>query len=541
MLPSTLAKRISFFLIVLIAAFYLYALGHLPLVGPDEPRYAEVAREMYLRHDWITPILGGHTWFEKPALLYWIMIVAFKILGVTETAARIGPAFCGISTFAAVLIVGRKVSKESRSDELSGFGLWSAITAATSLGLIVFSRGASFDIVITATLTWAFSFFLLSELVQTSRMKLWLLGGFYVAVGFSLLAKGLVGAVIPAGVGTLYFLMRGRWPGRSFWLSLLWGVPLSLAIAAIWYGPVIARHGWTFIDQFIIQHHFARYFSNKYHHPQPIYFYLLILLPLTLPWSAFLVEALAKAMSWTWRADDPQSKARVFFFSWLVVPILFFSFSGSKLPGYILPVLPAAACLIAERVIVVGRDSLLALRATGLICWSAVLAAVVYASRSSLVSTQCAALITAPVFAAGFAALFIARARLHAVFAIALATVLSLAVVLNCGAYNAARRESVRDLLRTADSDGYVDAIVFAGGGDDRTAEFYASGRVVYDSQGEPVRLDQPWDAVSEARQRRQRVLALFPIELLGSIRQTPGLQILGDNGRLILVAVSDY
>jgi hypothetical protein len=86
--PSTLAKRGSILLFVAFILFYFYGLGHLPFIGPDEPRYAEVAREMFLRRDWITPTLGGYLWFEKPALLYWMATVSFKLFGVSEWSAR---------------------------------------------------------------------------------------------------------------------------------------------------------------------------------------------------------------------------------------------------------------------------------------------------------------------------------------------------------------------------------------------------------------------------------------------------------------------
>ena len=142
----------------------------------------------------------------------------------------------------------------------------------------------------------------------------------------------------------------------SVLLSLVWGVPLAVAVAAIWYGPVIARHGWSFVDEFFIQHHFARYVSNKYHHPQPIYFYPVIILMLALPWTPYLVLALAKARSWEWRGADSLSIVRVFSVAWLLFPIVFFSFSGSKLPGYVLPAIPAAALLVSDRLTRV-RDS----------------------------------------------------------------------------------------------------------------------------------------------------------------------------------------
>ena len=119
--PSTLAKRVYVFLFLFIIAFYFFGLGHLPLLGPDEPRYAQIAREMFLSGDFITPTLGGHTWFEKPSLLYWMIAAAFKIFGVSDWSARFGPAVCGLLTIAAVGFVGREIDKS----QSQGFGFWS--------------------------------------------------------------------------------------------------------------------------------------------------------------------------------------------------------------------------------------------------------------------------------------------------------------------------------------------------------------------------------------------------------------------------------
>lgn len=458
--PSALAKRVPILLVVIIIAFYLYGLGKLPLLGPDEPRYAQVAREMYLSGDLITPTLGGHTWFEKPALLYWMIVASFKIFGVSEWSARLGPALCGPLTILAVWFVGRETD----------FGFWSVIVTASCLGLIVFSRAASFDVVITMTTTWSLAFFLLHEL----RRKRLLLAGFYAFVGLSLLAKGLVGVVIPFGVVGVYYLLRRSWPARSVWLSLLWGVPLALAVSAIWYGPVIAKHGWTFIDEFFIQHHFARYVSNKYHHPQPIYFYPVIILMLALPWSVHLVIALAKARRWKWRGEDSLSVIRLFSLAWLLLPLVFFSFSGSKLPGYVLPVLPGVALLVSDQ-LTFARNAK----------W--------------------------PLLIAGV-------------------TLVSVLVVLNFFAAPYARRESVRDLLLLADAHGFANAPVLAQRSDDRSAEFYAYGRVVYGPTGEPLTFDEI--SVDEARVRGGKFVVFIPVEYAENFRGAPAIEIIGDNGK---------
>ena len=554
MQPSTLAKRLNLLIFLAIGAFYLYGLGHLPLVGPDEPRYAQVAREMFLRHDFITPTLGGHTWFEKPSLLYWMMIAAYETLGVNETAARLGPALSGLLTIVAVWCVGRQVERTPNETKLTGFGFSSALVLASTLGMIAFSRGASFDIVITMTTTWAFAFFLLQELASTTRSRTLLLAGFYLAVGLSLLAKGLVGLVIPFGVTSFYYLLSRQSPSRQVWLSLIWGTPLALAVAATWYGPVISRHGGQFIDEFFIQHHFARYISNKFHHPQPIYFYPLILVPLTLPWSAFLVDALLRLKSWNWRGTESLSKVRLFSLSWLLMPILFFSFSGSKLPGYIVPVLPAAALLIGERVTRCGfvRQPQWPWRITGLIFIVLSVVAVVYATRSKLATVQCGLLVALPLVIAGIVVLVNRWPKSEVLISVA-GVLVSLVVVLNCAAPKFAQRDSVRDLLRAADSKGYSNAPVFARRGNDRSAEFYASGRVVYAKEGDVVELDEPAQLVKAAQQLGP-VLAVVPAEDLDRFRGTVAAEktgedpfnpwrggikeVIGTNGQLALVGV---
>ena len=462
--PSALAKRVYVFIFLFIIAFYLFGLGQMPLLGPDEPRYAQVAREMVLSGDFVTPTLGGYTWFEKPSLLYWMIAGAFKVFGVSDWSARFGSAVCGLLTIAAVWCVGRKID--------DSFGFWTLIVTSTVLGLIVFSRAASFDVVITMTTTWALACFVLYEFTKNTKRRGFLIG-FYVFVGLSLLAKGLVGVVIPFGVVGSYYLLRRAWPERTVWFSLIWGIPLAVAVSAIWYGPVIAKHGWSFVDEFFIQHHFARYVSNKYHHPQPFWFYPVIILMLTLPWTPFFVEALIKVRRWTWRGADNLSIARVFAVAWLLFPIVFFSFSGSKLPGYVLPALPAAALLVADVIRLKNR--------------------------------------VAPI-------------------AIASVTVVLVVIALIFFARPIANRESVRDLLLLADQRGYAGAPVLARGSDDRSAEFYAYDRVVYDADGEPVTFDQV--SLDEARARGGKFVVFIPLEHVENFRGSTGIEVIGDNGR---------
>ena len=322
---------------------YLFGLT-IPFVGPDEPRYAEVAREMFQRGDWITPTLGGFNWFEKPALLYWFEIVSYHIFGINEFAARLGPALCGLGTVAALWLIGRYAGTGSKSAN------WIALVAASTLGIIVFSRGASFDIVVTFPITASLAGFIIYDVLQKRRFALFC---FYFFIGVALLAKGLIGLIFPIAIVGLYFIFIRKLPDRRLVLSTLWGVPLIAVVAAVWYVPMFLRHGDTFIDEFIIQQHFQRFTSNKYQHPQPFYFFFWVLPLMTIPWLPFfvlacrkrlvrLVSKLRSVVPTKDMSDDGSPKLALFAWAWVFVPLIFFSFSGSKLPGYILPSVPPA-------------------------------------------------------------------------------------------------------------------------------------------------------------------------------------------------------
>ena len=508
----------------------------MPLVGPDEPRYAQVAREMFIRGDLITPTLGGRTWFEKPALLYWLMIAGYKLFGVNEFAARFGPAACGLLTILAVWILTRSFEK-AHGSELAGLSWWSTFAAATCFGIIVFSRGATFDILVTMTLTWALALFFLHEQSRNAKSRRLLLSGFYAAVGLSLLAKGLIGIVIPVGVIGLYHLIARKRPSREFLLSLVWGAPISLLVAAIWYGPVISRHGWTFIDDFFIQHHFARYVSDKYKHPQRIYFYIPMILMMTVPWTGFLIDAFARLRFRKESIANTAMALNIFAFSWILFPLVFFTFSGSKLPGYILPAIPAATVLIGERMtrLTSGAASRWPVIVSGMIAVALAVGGVYYTLNSGVAPARTAVLISLPIFVAGLFAIFLSRFAIASLLAVAFGSVLMLGLVVRFVAVKVAQRQSAKELLVIADSRGFAGMPIFIRR-DDRSPEFYASGRVVYGSDGEPARLEELPDMIAETKRRGERILVLVPVEYLNQYGSTQ-VEVIADNGTHALLA----
>ncbi|HKP47850.1 MAG TPA: glycosyltransferase family 39 protein [Pyrinomonadaceae bacterium] len=539
--PSTLAKRGTILVFFVFTAFYFYGLGHLPFIGPDEPRYAEVAHEMLLRRDWITPTLAGHLWFEKPALLYWLIIAAFRIGGVSEASARLGAALCGILTIAGVIWIAKRVERDSFGDTAS-VAFFSALVAGASGGLIAFSRAASFDIVITATVTWSLAFFFAFELANATAQRRRLLVGFYFAIGVSLLAKGLVGFVIPFGVIGAYYTLRGKAPRRELLTSVLWGVPLSLLISASWYGPMIWKHGAPFLVEFIIKHHFQRYATNVYHHPGPIYYYLEILPALTLPWTAYFFAAMWRARNSIWRgASDAQSKLQTFAVAWLILPLIFFSVSSSKLPGYILPALPAAALLTGLYLAKTrGGSATWPTRVTGVLSLLSAIALLVFARQSGKISIVIAATVAAICALVAIATLFLRKQSLAPAVTIAAATVAIVIIASIKIAPPLVEQETSKTLIQIANESGYRDLPIFGLQRDDRTPEFYGAGRVVYGEDHEPVMYDGIGQVVYESH-ARGTMLFLVPLADVDLLLQDESVraQRLADNGRIAIVVVT--
>lgn len=342
--PDQLFERYGWLtLVALCAVIFFYGLGRLPFLGPDEPRYAQVAREMYESGDWITPRLAGLHWFEKPALTYWLAAAGYSLFGVSEWAARLGVALLASGGVFLLYWFGRRAQSVR-------FGYLSAATLATCGLWTGFARGATFDLPLSVCIELALvSFFVWTQQADAEKArrsdKLWWL--FCAALGLAVLAKGLVGIVLPVAIAGSYLLLTWRVTLVLKPRLLIWGTLLLVAVAALWYGPMLARHGSEFVDEFIIRHHFQRYTSNKYKHPQPFYFFLLVVLAGTFPWMPFLLAGAQRAVqNGRLLVTDAAQRLTLFLWLWVLVPLLFFSFSGSKLPGYILPVFPAVALLI---------------------------------------------------------------------------------------------------------------------------------------------------------------------------------------------------
>jgi 4-amino-4-deoxy-L-arabinose transferase-like glycosyltransferase len=336
--------RIRVLLVAVCAFLFFYGLGAFGLLGADEPRYAQIAREMLTRHDWITPTLNGHPWLEKPVLYYWQAMLVFSVAGVTGQAARIPAAIDASALVAAIYFFLRRFRPGC---ELDG-----AIVAASSAGMIGFARAAATDMPLASTfsialLAW-YAFYESDKANTRTRVYLAI---FYAFLALGTLAKGPVAPAFAAITIIAFAGLRRDWAAirRSLWIP---AIAIYCAIALPWYIAVQIRNP-QFFRFFILEHNLGRFSQDIYHHRQPFWFYVPIFLVAMMPWSLLLLLALAERVSAIWSAGienlrNPKNSWPLFLLLWMLVPILFFSASQSKLPGYILPAIPAGALLVTQ-------------------------------------------------------------------------------------------------------------------------------------------------------------------------------------------------
>jgi 4-amino-4-deoxy-L-arabinose transferase-like glycosyltransferase len=347
--------RTDMLLLVAFCGFlFFYGLGAFGLLGADEPRYAQVSREMLDRSDWVTPTLQGKPWLEKPALYYWQAMLSFRVErmlmfageqendGVTDKAARLPVAFDAALLIAVIYFFLRRFRPGS---ELDG-----ALITASSAGIIGFARAAGTDMPLAA----AFTIALLGWYAwYESRQRVYL-AAFYVFLALGTLAKGPVAPALSAVIIFLFVAARRDWHAipRTLWIP---GIVLYFAVTLPWYIAVQVRNP-EFFRVFILEHNLARFSADVYHHHQPFWFYLPVFLLAVMPWTValiFAVAAVTKRVRLAWsegvqNGSSPEHSWPLFLLIWMLVPILFFSASQSKLPGYILPAVPAGALLVAE-------------------------------------------------------------------------------------------------------------------------------------------------------------------------------------------------
>lgn len=325
-------------LLAFLAITYLSVIGRFAFVGADEPRYARIAQEMLARGDWVVPTLNGVPWMEKPPLLYWAVMISYRFLGVSEFAARLPSVLGALATVAILFWAVRRIAGERAA-------FFSALILGSSLGFTGFGCAATTDMLLTACVA-AGLLALWESLRQAPAGSAWLMGAACLAFGLGTLAKGPLAMVIPILAVLPCLTLRGGFD-RLWKPRLAAGLLIFLACALPWYYLMYRREGFYFILVFFINHHLARFFTDIHHHANPFWFYLPVLALGLLPWSLFLPGA--ARLRRRLRGKDPSQwdENLVFLLCWIVFPFLFFSLSSAKLPGYVLPLFPPLAVIIA--------------------------------------------------------------------------------------------------------------------------------------------------------------------------------------------------
>jgi 4-amino-4-deoxy-L-arabinose transferase-like glycosyltransferase len=340
-------------LIVLVCLFS--HLGAIGFVGPDEPRYAWIARAMASSGDWVTPRLYGQPWFEKPVLYYWAAALGFSAHLPAEWATRLPSAFAALVAAIAVGWLGWKFYGAESWPFASPF-LLAPLIFSTSVAAIGFARAAGPDMLFSAALAIAMVSVatVLSrcgalryendERAGTGPSDQFALALFGASLGLAVLAKGPAGVLLAAGAIAIWALATSRWRA-----AIRLAHPIAMAtfclVALPWYVLCDLRNP-DFLRVFIFQHNFERYLTPMFQHRQPFWYFVPILLLGLLPWIACLWPVLEEGLQ-LWRQKSWSSSPGFFTACWAIFPFLFFSFSQSKLPGYILPAIPPLALMIA--------------------------------------------------------------------------------------------------------------------------------------------------------------------------------------------------
>ncbi|MFL6633839.1 MAG: glycosyltransferase family 39 protein [Massilia sp.] len=330
-------KTLTWTLLIAFAAVLLYVLGARTLVPPDEGRYAEMAREMFASGDWITTRLNGIKYFEKPPLQTWMNALSFTLFGLGDWQARLWTGLCGLLGVVLTGVAGTRVFG-------ARIGFYAALVLGSSFYWIACSQIDSLDMGLSGMMTLALCALLIAQRDDAgeSERRNWMLAC-WAGMALSVLAKGLIGLVLPGGVLVFYTIFSRDW---AIWkrLHIVKGLILFFLIATPWFVLVGLKNP----EQphfFFVHEHFDRFFKKEHHREAAWYIFFVLLAAGSVPWVGVLVQSLVGAAR---RGGETTTfRPCLMLLVWVAFITLFFTKSNSKLPGYILPVFPGVALLVA--------------------------------------------------------------------------------------------------------------------------------------------------------------------------------------------------
>jgi 4-amino-4-deoxy-L-arabinose transferase-like glycosyltransferase len=382
--------QIGIILFVALTVFFTN-LGTPRLWDRDEPRNAGCAAEMLDRGDWVVPVFNSQLRKHKPALLYWLMMSAYSVWGVTEFAARFWSAALAVGTCLATYVIGKRLYDDR-------IGLLAGIALATSMMFVVAARAATPDSVLVFCGTVSLMFFVVGafpRLEESSEKQAggdpavwfptnsWIVVAMYLTMGLGVLAKGPIGFLLPMAMIGMYGLLKtlperetanrvednfwqrakaGLWHlvrcfepvhfGRVLWaMRPITATALILAVSLPWFVLVHIRTEGDFTQLFFIGEHFGRATEAMENHSGGVWFYPLAILIGFFPWSCFWGPVLADLLTPVQTNDrlaERQRDANCFLLCWIIIQVGAFTIARTKLPSYVTPCYPALALLTAS-------------------------------------------------------------------------------------------------------------------------------------------------------------------------------------------------
>ncbi|NES79246.1 MULTISPECIES: glycosyltransferase family 39 protein [unclassified Okeania] len=380
-------------------------LGNIGLIDETEPLFAEAARQMVETGDWITPYFNGETRFDKPPLIYWLMAIAYHLFGINEWSVRLPSAISAtaLMCFGFYILyrygyyqLNSQINPKNKFLMVRLLIAWiGAAMIALNPETIAWGRIGVSDMLLTGCMCSALFAFFMGYASQTENTHIpqqknskilrqnvssapdknqsskttklpifnkWYLT-FYILISLAVLAKGPIGIVLPALIIGSFLLYVGNF--FQIWqeINIRPGILIFSIITFPWYFLVTLVNGKEYLDSFFGHHNFERFTSVVNHHQAPWYFYFLVVLIGFAPWSIYLPVAIAKTKFWQlgyWRSQPRTQQLGLFAFFWFICIFIFFSISATKLPSYVLPLMPAAAILVGLfwSDIIINGDSL---------------------------------------------------------------------------------------------------------------------------------------------------------------------------------------
>ena len=321
--------------LIIFLGIWFYMLGARTLVPTDEGRYAEMAREMVVSGDYVTPRLNAIKYFEKPPLQTWVNAITFEAFGLGEWQARL---WTGLSALFGIALVGYTGTRLFNAK----VGITASVVLASSFWWAAMGHVNTLDMGLSGMMTLGLCGLLLAQRDQATpreqrngMLLCWL------GMALATLSKGPIGIVLPGAVLFIYTFVARDW---RIWqrLHLIKGLLLYFAITTPWF-VLVSRANDEFLHFFFIHEHWERFTSKVHHRDGPWYYFIPLLVLGIFPWLGLLLQSMWHGTKQLASTFQPGKLLLI----WAAFIFVFFSISSSKLPSYILPVFPALALLIA--------------------------------------------------------------------------------------------------------------------------------------------------------------------------------------------------